>query len=207
MVFRWLEDHTKGAFKFPTMPGTTLPEDDHPRRLMEFFWPDLGGRVPEQGTEEGDKKGKIPHKTLRKLAEEALGMKPKSSPVSLSGGLEKRLASLKKALARGPVVMLMPNHYVVLQGIDADSLYIVDPGNVLFGYWKLDDGSDWKIGQHLPPASAWSVKLPKGACDRVDKMYIKVPIREKIATKDGKSTGTFIELLGDAESYWWAGGE
>jgi cell wall-associated NlpC family hydrolase len=207
MVFRWIEDKTKGAFKFPSKPGTALAEDDFARRLMEFFWPDLGGRVPEKGSEPGDAKDKVPHNTLRKLAEDALGMKPKSCRVSLSGGLEKRLASLKKALAKGPVVMLMPGHYVVLQAINGDSLCIVDPGNVLSHHWQHEDGTPIKENHLKPPASAWPGVLDPHHSDRNGAMYVKIPVTGKIATKDGKTTGTFIELLQDAESYWWAGGE
>jgi cell wall-associated NlpC family hydrolase len=208
MVFRWIEDKTKGAFKFPTKESSEVPEDQHTRRLMEYFWPDLGGRIPKKGSEKGDKEGKIPHHTLRKLAEEALGMEPGSCrKVSLSGGLEKRLASLKKALAKGPVVLLMPGHYVVVQAIIGDYLYIVDPGNVLVAYWKLEDGSPIPKKQLMPDASVWpGGKLPTDSSDLNAKMYVKVPVRGKIVHDEDNKSGTFIELLDDAESYWWAAG-
>jgi len=206
MVFRWIEDKTGGRFKFPSKEGTGIDEDDHPRRLMEVFWPDQGGKVPGKS---------IPHDELIARAEKALAMKEKTAKLSLSGGLDKRLATLRKALAKGPVVIGIPDHFVVLQGIDGDDLLICDPGQVLPSKWKLEDGSPVPSVSNTdacgrPPESAW--KGRKIGTDRDKLMYARVPIHKKVhrPTYSGhKEVGAdfLVNLLKRAESFWWAEGE
>jgi cell wall-associated NlpC family hydrolase len=229
MVLRWsAEDNpaTKDKFAFPTKEGGTIDPLHYPRRMAEAFFPNLGGKVPDDGS--------INHAKLRAAAEKALGMPENSALISLKGKkLDERLLVLRGALAKGPVVLLMPGHYIVLQGIVGDDLYIVDPGNVLKGNkFTYEDGTPLEYGvtmpkkkgqaavrnPWMPPEDAWpNGKAPKGSSDSRYEMYVKVPIHKKVkCEKEGHhkhGPALFVEILDEGrggtlavESYWYAGG-
>jgi cell wall-associated NlpC family hydrolase len=214
MVFRWIAD--KGRFKFPRKEGSQIPPHHYHRRLMEAFWPDLGGQMP------GTSKDDIPHGKLIAKAQEALGMKAPPKLAFPGTSVEKRLPVLRRALARGPVVIGIPDHYVVLQAIVGEDMLICDPGNVLSRKWFTEDGSPLKRAGSkqagndscgMPPPESWNGE--KVYSDRNGLMYVRVPIYKKVKRPaypghGEKRPGLLIEMLSDhvgAESYWWEGGE
>jgi len=221
-VLRWIaEDNpaTAGKFQFPTAPGAKIPADEYPRRMCEAFWPDLGGEVPS--VDKKSKDPKVDHDALGEAAEQALGM-----PKGARKLAHRNVAAVKKALARGPLVVCMPGHFVVIHGIVDGKLLIVDPGNVLLNHWQLEDGGDVEIGQGMPRKDQWGVGTPPPP--EIDKRgYVRLGLDQKIKkkppTKDKEETDEafqkrkeafdahnapikFLEGISQPESYWWAGG-
>lgn len=206
MVLRWIaEDNpqTKGRFAFPHKDGSEIPEEQYPRRLMEAFWPDLGGQVKPD-------RGHIPHDDLRLHAETVLGMTKDSSKVALKGSLEKKLETLRGALGRGPLVIGIPGHFVVLQAVEGDHLLIVDPGDVIANHWQTEDGHEIERGAKcgMPPRSAWSGGFHDSECRAP--MYVRVPIRKKVKrpaykNHDAVGAGYMVDMLSPIESYWVQG--
>ncbi len=174
MVLRWIaEDNPTMKFTFPAKPGSKIPADHYPRRLVESFWPELGGQIkPTKG-------GSTPHEVLRSYAERALKMPDGTAGISLGAEtLEHRLPIIKKALEKGPLLINIPDHFVVLQAIEGDDLLIVDPGNVLGTHWKHADGSPIETKKGMPDKNRWKGRDPGSDTD--GRMYVRVPIRKKI---------------------------
>jgi hypothetical protein len=210
MIFRWIEDKWEGRFKVPFKDDSELPQDHYPRRLMEVFWPELGGgRIPINGKT-------VPHKELRTKAEKVLGMDEGSALILLPSGLEKRLATLRKALARGPLVIGIPQHYVVLQAIAGGDMLICDPGQVLRNKWRDEKGEQLPIAGTKdscgrPGKDAWKGQDAQHEFDA--SMYVRVPIHKKIKREGYAGHPTIapsylVDLLHDdtTESYWWPEG-
>ena len=230
-VLRWIaEDNpaTAGKFKFPTAPSSGIPEDQYPRRMCEAFWPDLGGRV-ESVPSKSDPS--VDHTALRTAAEKALGMPEGAAKLKLES--KDRLGQVKKALAKGPLLVCMPGHYVCIQGIADGNLLIVDPGNVLVSYWAIAGGGDkptpitqakgmpdtktgWR-GSAAPKqegTKAAYVSIPLDAKlytpepDPSDKKYDKkLKHWNKSDYKTADKAKRFLDTITKPESYWWAGGE
>ena len=223
-VLRWIaEDNptTAGKFAFPTAPDAKMDATHYPRRMCEAFWPDLKGQVAAKG-------GKVDHVELRSAAEKALGMAAGASKVSLG---KDRVAAVKKALAKGPLVVCMPGHFVCIQGIDDGKLLIVDPGNVLANHWAIADGSEkgkhLETGKGMPdPKTGWGGSRAPGA-EATPAGYVRIPLDAKLYTpeppadakksardhwnnsdyKTADKAKPFLETITQPESYWWAGGE
>ena len=223
-VLRWIaEDNpaSAGKFSFPTAASSQFPADWYPSRMCEGLWPDLKGQVAAKG-------GKVDHAALREAAEKALGMSPGAAKLSLG---KDRLAAVKKALAKGPLVVCMPGHFVCIQGIADGKLLIVDPGNVLVNYWAVADGSEKgkriESGKGMPDAkTGWNGSVAPGN-EAAAAGYVRIPVDAKIFTPDpGPDAKTsqrdhwnnsdyktsdkakrFIDTITQPESYWWAGGE
>jgi len=224
-VLRWIAEDdpaTAGKFAFPTAPGSKISADCYPLRMCEAFWPDLGGQV--KSTNESDpKKRSVHHPALGEAAEQALGMSKDARKVSLG---KDRLAGVKKALARGPLVVCMPGHFVVIHGIADGKLLIVDPGNVLLNHWEYADGGGIEKKMGMPGDGRWEGGKPAGN-EGDSRGYVRVAIDRKIKkkppTKNKKETGEafqkrkeafdksndpikFLDGISSPESYWLAGG-
>jgi hypothetical protein len=224
-VLRWIaEDNpaTAGKFAFPAAPDSRISRDLYPLRMCEAFWPELRGEV--KATKPGDpKSSKVDHTALGQAAERVLGMPKDARKVSLG---KDRVAGVKKALARGPLVVCMPGHFVVIQGIAEGKLLIVDPGNVLFNHWEYADGGAIEKGKGMPRNDRWQGGKPAGN-EREPRGYVQVAIdrkiRKKPPTQNKKESGEafqkrkeafesdnepikFLDKVTSPESYWWAEG-
>ncbi|HEX9605000.1 MAG TPA: N-acetylmuramoyl-L-alanine amidase [Myxococcales bacterium] len=224
-VLRWIaEDNpaTAGKFGFPAAPDSRISADKYPLRMCEAFWPELRGEV--KATKPGDpKNSKVDHTALGQATERVLGMAKDARKVSLG---KDRVAGVKKALARGPLVVCMPGHFVVIQGIADGKLLIVDPGNVLLNHWEYADGGAIEKGKGMPANDRWEGGKPAGN-ERDSRGYVQVAIDRKIKkkapTQNKKETDEafqkrkeefdksndpikFLDGISSPESYWWAGG-
>ena len=223
-VLRWIaEDNpaTAGKFDFPAATDSRIPADWYPPRMCEGFWPELKGQVAAKG-------GKVDHAKLREAAEKALRMPQGAAKLSLG---KDRLAAVKKALAKGPLVVCMPGHFVCIQGISDGKLLIVDPGNVLANHWAIADGSEKgkriEQGKGLPdPKTGWRGS-PAPGNEAAAAGYVRIALDAKIFTpepgpdakksqrdhwnksdyKTADEAKRFIDTITQPESYWWAGGE
>src|SRR5262249_17955304 len=167
-----------GKFDFPTAADSKFPSDWYPPRMCEAFWPNLKGQVAAKG-------GKVDHAALREAAEKALGMPSGAAKVSLG---KERLAAVKKALAKGPLVVCMPGHFVCIQGIEDGKVLIIDPGNVLANYWAVADGSEKgkpiETGKAMPDAkTGWKGSKAPGR-EATAAGYVRIPIDAKIFTPE-----------------------
>jgi hypothetical protein len=190
--------------------------------MCEAFWPELRGEV--KGTKPADpKSSKVDHTALGHAAERVLGMAKDARIVSLG---KDRVAAVKKALARGPLVVCMPGHFVVIQGIADGNLLVVDPGNVLVNHWEYEGGGAIEKGKGMPANDRWTGGKPPGS-EREARGYVQVAIDRKIKkkapTQNKKETDEafqkrkaafdadnrpikFLDGISSPESYWWAGG-
>jgi len=218
-VLRWIaEDNpaTAGKVAFPSAASSRFGADRYPERMCEAFWPQLEGEVAA-------KSNKVDHTALREAAEQALGMDKGAAKLSFG---KDRVATVKKALGRGPLVVCMPGHFVVIHGIDDGKLLIVDPGNVLVNHWQYEDGSAIESGKGMPPKDRWEGGKPPGA-EREVRGYVRVAVDRKIKKKppaqnknesdddfekrkekfDKDNTPIrFLDGCSSPESYWFAGG-
>ena len=185
LVLRWISEKTT-AFKFPTAPSSKFKEDQWPKRMCEAFWPELDGKVPTKG-------GRSDYAALWYKAEDALGMKRRAAQLSKSGDLGD---TLKRALASGPVVVNIPDHYITVHGFSGGKIYCIDGGFVLERKWKDSKGK--------PPP--YSGKQPAGSklWDSYRRCYIAIDANETY-TYGGRS----LKLLSTAailnwQSYRWS---
>jgi cell wall-associated NlpC family hydrolase len=230
-VLRWIaEDNpaTAGKFKFPTAPSSAIPGDQYPRRMCEAFWPDLGGRVKSVPSKSDPS---VDHTALRTAAEKALGMPEGAAKLKLES--KDRLGQVKKALAKGPLLVCMPGHYVCIQGIADGNLLIVDPGNVLVSYWAIAGGG----GKPIPIAQAKGMPDTKAGWrgsaapkqEGTKAAYVGIPLDARLYTpepdpsdkkydkklkhwnksdcKTADKAKRFLDTITKPESYWWAAGD
>ena len=178
LVLRWhAEDNpaTKGSFKFPALDSSRFSKDRYAHRMLEKFFPDLGGQVPSTSPTQGDLVA------LYKKTAEALGIDPASYgdrivSGKMRGPADQKLALIKQNLAFGPVVMQIkqPGHFSVITGYTNDRFFVVDVGACI----KADSGIDGiEIGANVPPHSQWPDGPPSGGVEAGPQVYLSIPAR------------------------------
>ena len=173
------------------------------------------------------------HPLRHELVERLLELLERPAKVAVTELRRKdKVASVKKLLAKGPLVVCMPNHFVCIHGIVDGKLLIVDPGGVLSYYWAIaGEGGKTAIstGKGRPDKNTGWRGSPAPDDEYKGTGYVSIPLDAKIYVPEPDPSDTkrynywssdnkknyqtpdkakrFLDTISKPQSFWWAGGE
>jgi hypothetical protein len=176
LVLRWhAEDNpaTKGSFQFPSLDNSKFSKDRYAHRMLEKFFPDLGGKVPSVTPTQTDLIA------LYKKTAECVGIDPASYgnrivSGKMQGPADKKLSIIRQNLAFGPIMMQLhkPGHFSVITGYKDDHFFVADVGAVI----KRKSGiAGITTGANVPPDSQWPDGVPGGGVENRPDVYLSIP--------------------------------